>query len=142
MEKSEQVVSSLILVGLLQVSPHLIWFWLLTCCLLHLLCLCVVPVSLISLSLFTWSVLDFVKGFFQHLMSFFFSVCLYGGYHWSIFICWNVTAFHKWSLLDQRRRGQCFGCFYVFSLFLSILASSADGFYILLIFSKNQLLVH
>ena len=81
---------SLISVGLLQVCLHLIWYWVLVCSELLLLCLSIGLEFLISPILLTWRVIIFCEIRFLHLRrwscDFFLWVCLYNGLHWWIFI--------------------------------------------------------
>ena len=69
----------------LSFSPHLIWFWLLTCCILSSVCLCMLLVSLISTTPLSWRSNGFCQRLLELLMRkfvFALSVCLYDGLHW------------------------------------------------------------
>jgi hypothetical protein len=61
------LVLSLILVGLLQVFLHLIWYWLFVCSKLLLLCLAISLEFLISPILLTWRSVVFCQMLFLHL---------------------------------------------------------------------------
>ena len=99
MEEMENLDLFLILVKSLWVSLHLVWCWLLACCVLPLLCLGMFLIFLLSLRPHE-RILYFVEGFFfKHLWKdhvvIFFSVCSYGGWHWQIFV--YLTCLHLWD---------------------------------------------
>ena len=89
-EKVGSLVYSLILVGLLPVSLHLVWYRLLVCCILLLFCLVMGLQFLIFLCLLSWRVVGFCQMLSQHLMilsfDFCFWVCLCSGLFFKVLL--------------------------------------------------------
>ena len=113
------------LVWLLQVSLHLVWCWLLVCCILLLLQLHMGFKFLIFPRLLPWISVDIFQIFSQYLMRwscvFFLWLCLNSGLYWWISIYWTILAYLWRSLLDHQK------CLLIFSL-LEIIANFASIF--------------
>ena len=107
MERVDNLVLFLISVESLGVSVHLVWCWLLACCILPLLYWGMFLVSLLSLRPLSWRDVVFCQKLFCHLMrwscGFYFSACLYGGLCWQIFVCSTIPASVGLSRLGHGR---------------------------------------
>ena len=104
MERVDNLVLLLITMESLDISLHLVRCWLLACCIFQLLCL--------DMFLYPWSLQDLyhermlyiVNDFSasnEIIMWVFSSVCLYGGLHWQIFICWTIPVSLCCTWLDH-----------------------------------------
>ena len=48
-----------------------------------------------------WILLKIYFSIYWDNQSFFLSICLYGGLHWQIFVCWTISASLGWSQHDH-----------------------------------------
>lgn len=106
---------------------HLTWCWLLACCKLPLLYWGMFLVSLMSPGFLPWKGVGFCQRSSLYLKrwacGFPLSVCLYGGFHLSIYMCWTIPVSLGWNLLDHGRWSLMYSWIQFTSILFRIFAS-------------------